>query len=117
MNKPSDPQPPLPRPVPEAVPVVDRTRLVTTIVTPPLAMVVGALISSGMSWTNNNPTPLLVSLFVGGAAVIAMAVLFHQTVARRYRGGSLVFLDLAFIFGQFIACLFIWFGTCLVIAS
>lgn len=112
----NSPTPP-PAPVPEAVPVVDRTQVVTAISVPPLAVVIGALISSRMSWTQNNPTPLLVTLMIGGGAILAMAVVFHLAVARRYRGASLVFLNLAFLFGQGIVCLFLWFGACVIIAS
>lgn len=106
-----------PPPVPEPIPELNQSRLWTSILFPPISVVIGALISSGMSWTQNNPTPLFVTLLIGLGAIMAMAVIFHETVSVRYRKGSLVFLNLAFLMGQSIACLFIWFGACLIIAS
>lgn len=97
--------------------MVDRTQVLTAMILPPLAVVIGALISSRMSWLDNNPTPMLVTFLIGSGAILAMALTFHMAVSRRYRGASLVFLDLAFLFGQVIVCLFLWFGACVILAS
>lgn len=37
---------------------------------------------------------------------------FFAQVRKVYRGGSLVFLSFAYLFGEILLCLTVWFGSC-----
>ena len=42
---------------------------------------------------------------------------FKNAVGKRYQGRSLVFLNLAYFFGQIIVCLSLWVGSCLLFVN
>ncbi|MGL4401808.1 MAG: hypothetical protein ACRCXD_18255, partial [Luteolibacter sp.] len=45
--------------------------------------------------------------------ILGFLPVFHRAMKTRYRGRSLVFLNLAYFFGQIIVCLSLWLGSCL----
>lgn len=42
---------------------------------------------------------------------------FHQTVRVRYRGRSLVFMNIGYCIGEIVICLAVFFGACAIILS
>ncbi len=109
MNDTPDPAPPPP------VPRIPMGKLWTALAVPPVVSAIG--ISAAVQVISTYPGWLFIAGIVVTVVIIFMSIQFHQAVATRYRGNSLVFLTLAYIFGQFIICAALAFGGCVVLFS
>lgn len=80
---------------------------------PPLAILAGNLIvgidgNAGTYGANFLWVPIFAFI-----VILILLPVFHRAVKTRYRGRSLVFLNLAYFFGQIIVCLTVWLGSCM----
>ena len=103
--------------VPSPVPVIPRGPLWLACSIPPAATLIGNLLASFFRNTSDYSVcfllvPLVVLFIIG-----LITPLFNLAVRTRYRGRSLVFLNCAFILGQIIVCLALWFGSCFLFMS
>jgi hypothetical protein len=108
-----DEAPEIPMPVPE----IPRLPLWIACSIPPVATLLGNLVVSFV----RNPDPYgatflwvpVVVFFI----ILVLTPLFHQAVRVRYRGRSLVFLNCAYVLGEIIICLALWFGSCFLLVN
>ena len=108
---------PLETPVPTPPQTIPKWPLWLALSIPPLSILTGNLIVS----FNQNPEPYgasylwvpLVVFFI----ILGLLPLFHRAMKTHYRGRSLVFLNLAYFFGQIIVCLSLWVGSCLLFVN
>lgn len=103
---------PPPVPVPESVPEVPSGIMWTALAAPPLAAVLGSLLATRPS----QPDIIILVPLMVIPLIIGFSFAFYAAVSRRYRGRSLVFLMLAYLLGQPIICLVLWFGSCVLLA-
>ena len=101
-------------PVPPAE--VPRGALWTSLGVPPAATVTGSLIAWLISKQSGGELILVVPLVVA-ALVLVLSFVFLNAIRTRYRGSSVGFLYIAYLLGQAIICLALWFGTCLLFLS
>ncbi len=101
------PEPRQPPPEPE----IPKLKLWTSLAVPPVvAAIAGA--ACGEDFSNNAGLfPLLVGILA--FTYIFMAVVFARTVGSRYRGPSLVWLRHAYVFGQLIVCIAVFWELAL----
>lgn len=105
-----DPQMPVP---PAKVP---RGALWMSLSVPPAATVMGSLIAWLISKQSGGELILVVPLVVA-ALVLVLSFVFLSAIRTRYRGSSVGFLYIAYLMGQAVICLALWFGTCLLFLS
>ncbi len=104
-----DEAPQIPQPVPE----VPRKALWISLALPPAATLLGNLLAAGIRHRDDYGitflgVPVLV-LFL----ILGFLFMFKKAVGTRYRGRSLVYLNIAYFLGQIIVCLALWVGSCL----
>lgn len=104
-------EPPPPIPDPGRIPAGP---LWTALVVPPLLTVTGNVCCAALSKKTGGEMVLLVPLFTA-LAILPLCILFHDAVRKRFRGASLVFLNLSYLLGEAVICLALWFGTCLMV--
>lgn len=97
--------------LPQPQPQVPRKAMWVTLAAPPvLTLVSGGVL---LSLPNKGETLLLGVLMTVLGVVPGLSFHFHDAMAKRYRGTSLVFLVCAYLLGQVIVCLVLWFGISL----
>jgi len=111
MSEPPEIPPPLPRAV------IPRTPLWIAFSVPPVAILVGNVIANSFRTPEDYGTPFLWVPAVVFFLIVACLPVFHQAMASRYRGRSLVFLDCGYFLGQIIVCLSVWMGSCMIFFS
>lgn len=97
--------------IPSPVPVIPRVPLWTALAVPPVLTFVSNMLVGLLKIGKDDGLSLLippVMFFV----IIGFSVKFHLLMKNRYRGRSLVFLNLGYFLGQIIVCLALWFGSC-----
>ncbi len=99
-------------PIPEPVPEISRRRLWSSLAIPPVMTLLAngmiAIIAKGGGSASASLGIPVVMFFV----IIGLTQHFHDTISKRYRGRSLIFLNFSFFLGQIIVCLTLWFGSC-----
>ncbi len=105
--------PQIPRPVPE----VPRKALWISLAVPPAATLLGNLIVAGCEPRNNYGTTFLWVPIVVFFVIFGFLFMFKNAVGTRYRGRSVVYLNIAYFLGQIIVCIVMWVGSCMLIAS
>lgn len=103
-------KPELPRPVAE----IPRAPLWCSLVIPPVMTVLGNIVASFARDKESLSFGLFPVMFF---VILGFAFRFHHLVSKRYRGSSLVFLNIAYFLGQIIVCIALWFGSCLLFFS
>ncbi|MES2921718.1 MAG: hypothetical protein V4819_09230 [Verrucomicrobiota bacterium] len=103
--------------VPQPVPAILRGAVWIACSIPPVATLAGNLIASFFRSPGDYgvvflTVPVVVFFIIGG-----LVPLINLAVRTRYRGRSLVFLNCAYILGQIIVCLALWFGSCFLYMS
>jgi len=100
-------EPPLPQPVPE----IPRGPLWYCLAIPPALTVV----TNGLIASFGGTGPAIASLAIPVViffVICGLTQFFNDTITKRYQGRSVVFLNLAYFFGQIIVCFALWFGSC-----
>jgi hypothetical protein len=108
---PMDEEPELPEPVPE----IPRGPLWSTLLVPP---VLTLILNLGIGNLDRIGSFLGLSLWVPPIVIFIIVILafkFTGITGGRYRGRSMVFLNLAYLLGQIIVCLVLWIGSCVLI--
>ena len=103
--------------VPQPVPIIPRGPLWIACSIPPGAILAGNLIASFFRSPNDYGVVFLAVPVVVFFIIVGITPLFNLAVRVRYRGRSLVFLNCAFVLGQIIICLALWFGSCLLFVN
>ena len=103
--------------VPSPVPVILRGPLWLACSIPPMATLVGNLLAIFVRSPSDYGVGFLMVPMVVLFIIGLITPLFNLAVRTRYRGRSLVFLTCAFILGQIIVCLALWFGSCFLFMS
>jgi|GEM_PF-1590910 len=101
-------EPPVPQPVPE----IPRGRLWGCLSIPPALTVLANGLIAIVGRTGDAASATFLVPVIVFFVIIAFTLPFNEAVGKRYRGSSLVFLTLTFLFGQIIVCLALWFGSC-----
>ena len=102
--------------IPGPPPVVPRGLLWTSLSVPPVATVVGNAVAGFFSKSTGGELILVVPMVVT-ALIFGLSFVFFHAITERFRGRSVAFLYIAYLFGQAIICLALWFGTCLLFLS
>lgn len=102
--------------IPGPQPVVPRGLLWSSLIVPPVATVMGNAVA-GLISKNNGGELILVVPMVVTALVFVLSFVFFHAITKRYRGKSVAFLYIAYLLGQAIICLALWFGSCLLFMS
>ncbi len=109
--------------LPPPIAAIPSGPLWVSLLVPPL-VTVGCNVFIALSKFANHSTSnslveqlLLVVPLVAAAFIVALSFLFYRAVHKRYRGRSLAFLVCAYLLGQVIVCLALWFGSCLLVLS
>jgi vacuolar-type H+-ATPase subunit I/STV1 len=107
------------RPVvrPPTLPVVPAGKLWTSLLVPPLAVVLCGLLIGFIGDRSAKESMVLSIPLLAGALILGMSFVFSSAVGQRYRGNSFVFLIFSYIFGQIILGIALWFGSCLIALS
>jgi hypothetical protein len=106
-----DEEPELPQPVPE----IPRGPLWRALAIPPIVTVSTMLI---IALLNTNHAGEIFLLLVPPPIlwmILTFAIVFNRAVSQRYRGNSLIFLNVAYIFGEGLVCLSLWYGCCVLL--
>jgi len=98
--------------IPVPPPDVPRGMLWSSLSVPPVATVMGSLFAWLMSKQSGGELILMVPLIVA-ALILGLSFTFLSAIKTRYRGSSVGFLYIAYLMGQAIICLALWFGSCL----
>lgn len=101
--------------VPQPVPEIPRIPLWSTLLAPPLMMFLGNMAATFVASDRFSVSLGLLPLMF--FVIIGFTVRFNHLVSERYRGRSLVFLNIAFFLGQIIVCIALWFGSCVMFFS
>lgn len=101
-------------PVPPAE--VPRGALWMALSVPPAATVMGNAVAGLISKNSGGDLILVVPLVVA-ALVLVFSFVFLSAIRTRYRGSSVGFLYIAYLMGQAVICLALWFGSCLLFLS
>ena len=103
--------------IPVPVPAIPRGPLWIVCSIPPLVTLAGNLVFSLVPDKDPYGTKYLCVPVAVLFIIIAFTALFHRAIKVRYRGRSLVFLNCAYVLGQFIVCLALWFGSCFLLVN
>lgn len=102
--------------IPGSKPVVPRGLLWTSLSVPPIATVMGNAVAGLLSKSTGGELIFVVPMVVA-ALIFALSFVFFHAITARYRGRSVAFLYIAYLLGQAIICLALWFGSCLLFMS
>lgn len=97
--------------IPEPVPQVPRGALWRALAIPPVVTFFGNMLI-GLGGRDYSDLTITLLPLVVCSVILIYAVFFNLAVGQRYRGTSLVFLRLSYLFGQIIVCLALWIGSC-----
>ena len=101
--------PPIPEPYPE---IKEGVLWIALIVPPSLTSLTNILIEFGSRMGIAVGITLAALSLVLFYAIIGFSILFNKAVGKRYRGRSLLYLNLAYFIGQFIVCPTLLIGIC-----
>jgi hypothetical protein len=104
-----------PPPLPPDNPTVPAAPLWTSLLVPPLVMAAGGLLIGLSSERQIKESLFLFMPLLVVALIFGLSFVFSPALGRRYRGTSLVLLVFAYVIGQVIICLALWFGSCLLV--
>ena len=97
---------------------IPRGPLWTALILPPVVTLILNLILAYFSWYQRGGKPEFAFWVppIVFLLILGLGRHFNRAVKQRYRSRSLVFLNFAYVIGQSIVCLALWFGTCLFFA-
>ena len=98
--------------VPVPVPQIPRVPLWTTLAIPPVVTLVTNTAIGLLSRNGGDGGFSLLIPPIMFFVIIGLCIKFNSLVKQRYKGRSLVFLNVAYILGQIIVCLTLWIGSC-----
>jgi hypothetical protein len=100
---------------PPPEPRVPMGKLWTALVVPPVLAAIAGIVSGVDFGVGLDAVRYVFMIVTAGFTV--MLFLFASAVRARYRGPSLLYLNVAFVLGQIIVCTAVVFGSCLVAYS
>ena len=101
--------------IPQPVLEIPREPLWRALAIPPIVTVSAMLI---IALLNTNHVGEIFLLLVPPSVlwmILTFAIVFNRAVSQRYRGNSLIFLNVAYIFGESLVCLSLWSGCCVLL--
>lgn len=100
--------------IPESPANIPPAPLWAALIFPPAVTVSGNLFCAMLTKASGSSLIFVVPIVVV-SLILIFSIVFLEAVKRRFRGASLVFLYFAYLLGQAIICLALWFGTCLLV--